>query len=544
MQTLTTQQLQANPVALLQAWLGQLAVPVSKTTIRQTVENHPDYPSLLSLSDALDEWQVDNAALQLGSVEQLRELPTPFVACLTGQGNYYSLVQTVTNGAVRFVEPVTRQPQTETLEEFSKHWSGVVLLAEKTEQSGELDYRTNRRQEIVENLRWPSILIGAFLVIGVSLLTIGKSIILSGWLWLLANTVGLGLSLLLVQKQLGHANSLTDRLCKVAGKAGCDEVLNSPAATIAGILPWSDVGLLYFSGSLLLSLVAGFQPALWPLVGALALLALPYTAFSLYYQGFVARQWCILCLGVQGVLLAEGVLAVWQLSPLPTTGQPYSWGLSALLFPAISWLALKPTLQQAVEVQPLRRKLARFQNNPDLFKSLLSQQSQAPSWLPESVIMLGNPEAEHVITVVTNPYCGPCATLHKVLEKLLVGRTTIKANLIFMACDGPSGRANKMVRHLLALKSVGKVTEALTDWYQQPNKDYSSWATRWPTDPKIVSMNLVQQHCDWCKEGSIRATPTVFVDGYKLPELYRLDDLHLVLKNLANHSNNSVLAEN
>ena len=122
-------------------------------------------------------------------------------------------------------------------------------------------------------------------------------------------------------------------------------MLNAPVATLGGILPWTDVGLLYFSGGLLLSLLAGFQPVLWPLVGLLALLALPYTVFSLYYQGAVARQWCTLCLGVQAVLLTEGILAIVQGVSLPTTTQPYGWAVAALLLPAISWLALKPTLQ-------------------------------------------------------------------------------------------------------------------------------------------------------------------------------------------------------
>lgn len=527
MQTLTTQQLKINPIATLQAWLGQLAVPVSKTTIRQTLENHPDFPSLLSLSETLDEWQVDNAAIQLGHVEQLRELPTPFVAYHTEQKGYYILVQAITNGEVSYMEPVTRQYHTETLEEFSKHWSGVVLLAEKTGQSGEADYAISRQREIIENLRWPLILTGTLFLVGLGLQTISESLTSSGWLWFLTKSVGLGLSLLLIQKELGYSNDLTDRLCSVTGKAGCDVVLNAPAATLGGMLSWSDVGLVYFSGSLLMSLLAGFQPILWSLVGALAILALPYTVFSLYYQGVIARQWCTLCLGVQAVLLTEGILAVWQGVRFPTTAQPYGWALAALLLPAICWLALKPVLQIAIETGSLRQKLARFKNNPDLFAALLQQQAAAPSWLPDSVITLGNPDAKHVITVVTNPYCGPCAAMHEALETLLARRTSLKANVIFTACDGPGSRSTQVLRHLLALPETD--TEALTDWYKQPIKDYAAWVSRWPTETETVPIDVLKQHCDWCQQARISATPTVFVDGYILPDLYRLDDLKWVL---------------
>lgn len=59
MPPLSVHQLQANPVAALQVWLRQMAVPVCNNTVRQTVENHPNFPSLLSMSEALNEWQVD-----------------------------------------------------------------------------------------------------------------------------------------------------------------------------------------------------------------------------------------------------------------------------------------------------------------------------------------------------------------------------------------------------------------------------------------------------------------------------------------------------
>ncbi len=371
---------QTNAQATVDALLRRLRVPVTSQTIRQTLQQHPDFPSLLSISDALDEWQVDNAAIQLGHVEQLRELPTPFVVHSTKEGGLYLLIETVSNGTITSLEPGSQHRQTEPEAQFAKHWSGVVLMAEKTEQSGEVDYQTKHRQEIIENLRWPSVLMGALLLTSVILLTVGESLTPIGWFWLLTKAMGLGLSLLLVQKQLGHANALTNKLCNVTGKTGCDEVLNAPAATLGGILPWSDVGLLYFSGGLLLSLLAGFQPVLWPILGLLALLALPYTVFSLYYQGIIARQWCTLCLGVQAVLLGEGVLAIVQGVSLPTTMQPYGWAVAAMLLPAISWLALKPTLQQATETEPLRRKLARFQNNPDLFAALLSNSHFALSY--------------------------------------------------------------------------------------------------------------------------------------------------------------------
>ncbi len=235
MQTLTTQQPlrqpgPTNPVAVLQVWLRQLAVPVSRTTIRQTVENHPDYPSLLSLSDALDEWQVDNAALNLNSVEQLRELPTPFMAYHTAQSGFYVLVESVSNDSLTFVEPTSGQRQTETLEQFQTHWSGVVLLAEKTELSGEVNYAAHRRIEWLNALRLPLVVAAVGLLLLLALSVTVSTLTGLQAVWLLTKAVGLTLSIALVMKQLGHANALTDRFCQALSKAGCENVLQSPAA--------------------------------------------------------------------------------------------------------------------------------------------------------------------------------------------------------------------------------------------------------------------------------------------------------------------------
>jgi hypothetical protein len=314
-------------------------------------------------------------------------------------------------------------------------------------------------------------------------------------------------------------------------------VLNAPAATVVGNVHWSDVGLVYFAGGLLAALWNSTKPQASPLLGLLAVLSLPYVVFSVYYQARVARQWCALCLGVQAVLLVEGALALNQPLTLPTTFPTYAAFVAAFLLPTALWLIGKPLWQQANEADSLRQQLARFKNNPDLFAALLQKQPQAPLWRPDALIRLGNPEAEHVLTVVTNPYCGPCAQMHRAVEDLLSKRHNLRVEIIFLACDGPTGRATTMLRHLLAL---GDKTSALNDWYAQDAKDYAQWAKRWSANPEQTPFEQAKEHCDWCRAAKVDATPTVFVDGYKLPEVYRLEDVQLVLHGSASLQTASV----
>ncbi len=67
------------PVRLIKRLLQLLRVPVTGATVQNTLLNHPDYPSLLSISDALRTWKINTVATRLPK-EQLTQLPLPFIA--------------------------------------------------------------------------------------------------------------------------------------------------------------------------------------------------------------------------------------------------------------------------------------------------------------------------------------------------------------------------------------------------------------------------------------------------------------------------------
>ncbi len=58
-------------------WLSLLGIRVSPRYLTQQLQTHPDYPSLLSITDTLEEMGIEHAAIQIEK-EQLPEIPTPF----------------------------------------------------------------------------------------------------------------------------------------------------------------------------------------------------------------------------------------------------------------------------------------------------------------------------------------------------------------------------------------------------------------------------------------------------------------------------------
>lgn len=257
----------------------------------------------------------------------------------------------------------------------------------------------------------------------------------------------------------------------------------------------------------------------------------------------MAKQWCPLCVAVQVMIWAEVAVGSWEmmeentLQLLPT--MDYRLWISFLL-PILLWPIIKPLLLKSKQADGWQRELRKFKNNPVLFEALLKQQKQMPP-IPADLqpIVLGNPAAEHTITMVTNPYCGPCANAHAQLEEVLAENPNLKAQIIFAVCHDPDGRKTKVAKHMTSLfiaeigaingieTPIGGVSSqglgaAMTAWYAQTTKSYDAWAAQYLADVSIVPDSIIEAHCKWAKVANIEGTPTFFMNGKRLPELYGL----------------------
>jgi predicted DsbA family dithiol-disulfide isomerase len=135
--------------------------------------------------------------------------------------------------------------------------------------------------------------------------------------------------------------------------------------------------------------------------------------------------------------------------------------------------------------------------------------------------------------MVTNPYCPPCAKTHKLLDELLDQRGDIQARIVFTANNTDEDIKTPVSRHLMALNELADKTivkRALNDWYEQKQKDYKAWANVYPVELNEADFNKLDNQKDWCKMAEVTATPTLLLNGYRLPKLYQLSDLKYMLE--------------
>lgn len=502
-------------------------LPITAMSVKKQLYLHPDFPSLLAMSDVLTEWKVPNIASRV-SKDQLVDIPLPAMAYLDLYGGYFAPIRRVKNEQVEWLD-TNRGWQTDSLADFSRKWNNIVLLMEPNEYSGETNYRQKKREELLTDSRVPGICIG-FLVclFCIRTLFLPDAVLTDRTVMglLLAKLAGIMVTTLLLWHTIDADNSLLRTLCGLDSRTNCNSVLTSKAAKLWGWLSWSEIGFVYFAGSILAMLIglSTGQSAVLSWLVVLNALALPYTVYSVYYQYRIAKSWCTLCLLVQALFWVEFTLGVahWQSIVLTIDLQTVSLFGLAFTLPVLLWVLLKKPLQQAIQIFPLRRELQKAKFNPEYVESLFSKQPQMPPIFESMrVIKIGNEQAEHTLTVVTNPLCGPCRRLHSELEVLIEHTDTINCQFVFVG----SAASVPVIQKLLGLHPADAV-RAMHQWYRQNDRDNIEWCKDIDHPAKHTDVEQQGQlHARWSELAQVTSTPTLYLNGRQLPLSYMLSDV-------------------
>jgi uncharacterized membrane protein len=518
-------------------YLQLLNAKVLVTTARKNIEENPNYPSLLSLSETFAKYNISNDAFEV-SREELDQVEVPFVAFVSmpGIGKDFVLVRAMNNDSVSFLHN-SKKRQTMTKDEFLKRYQNVVWMAEPDEHSGEAGFAEKQKAEQKKGLKrmaWyaalPAIIAMAFAV------NINSANYFAFGSISFLKIAGLAIAVMLLVYETDKSNAFVRNLCSAGGNVNCDAVLGSKGAKIGGIT-WAEIGFFYFASTFLLVFFsASFADKTFLLAGANAFAA-PYILFSIYYQWRVVKQWCPLCLTVQFILFLE---LVWSIFNFWLHPYHFSFSLFGFIAPLlglgisiISWYALKPFFLKAKDADLYAAAYRRLQYNPDIFNYLLQQQVKAPDGWQQLGISIGNQNACTTIIKVCNPYCGPCAKAHPELEEIIKHKPDTQLKIVFTARNDETDPAAVVVKHLLAIAAEGdaaKTEQSLDDWYLPEEKDYEKFALKYPMNGELKRQDgEIEAMSKWCEDADITHTPTIFVNGHRLPENYNIEELKNIL---------------
>lgn len=521
-----------------------LHVKITATTLQKELVQHPDYPSLVAVGDVFNRHGLPNEAIRIPG-EYLQQVPVPFIAHIKGNKAGHDLfapVYTIKNDNVELYNPEHKAVEQITRKQFAAIYKGAVLVVEPTPDAGEKDYgeklHSERKQQFYRMLMVLLIPVVTLMSCLYVLFSFPIVDVIAPVLFTVLTLGGSIVSGLLLWNEIDRNNPWIKQLCSIGKNTDCLSVLESSAAKIGGV-SWSTIGFIYFMG-MQLSLLAGniAHPPILQLMGCFSVLALPYTVFSVYYQWRIAKRWCVLCLCIQAILLLQFFTALYGGLLTGISQLSFLYEVLPIVVPtytvvSVTVFLLGAVLKKAKENKEQLLSLQRLKHDPQVFNALLSRQKNIRPSTDGLGILIGNPEAKNRLVKVCSPYCDPCSKVHPKVEALVHNIEDLQVQIIFTASGEETDRKTLPVEHLLALSNKQDkqlIEQALSDWYSAPVKDYRSFSEKYPLSDEVEKQNeKVRAMRRWCDEMSISFTPTFFINGRQLPEIYSVEDLQYFL---------------
>lgn len=516
--------------------LKLLNIQFSTGYLKDEVLSHPHFPSLLCISDVLEKYKISQASVKLGK-DRLDEVPLPSIVQVSVRGKkfFHTLTHISEETVTRYDEHGKKNEIPR--KEFLEMWTGVTLLVERNEDSAEPGIGDRIQQRKIRTTLMGILVLFVLIGLGMGLNEfVRNGNLLFAYSFILLKSAGLVIAILILWREVDRDNPMLQTFCSGEGKAGCNAVLDSTNLKFAnGAITPATLACAYFFASFFLLLTHTFSPSLFALLGWLSLATIPVAMISVYYQAFKIKQWCRLCLILLGILLLEMTFS-WM-------GQFYQNPIRLIDFSAFSvlflgvvliWMYLKPILVKKDDYYNYKRNLKKIKSNPAIFGSLLSQSKMITNPVQGLGISIKSKSARYHVLKVCNPYCDPCAKVHPELERL-VESGSIDLQILYFPNADMEDLKTKTISHFLAIAGKGDLQEtrkALDQWYNtNGEKDYAVFAQLYPMNGELEQQGEKMRNMkEWCEREGITQTPTIFINGYELPEnYYSVEDLKDIL---------------
>jgi len=517
-------------VDIVHLFARKLRWKITRTSLRQLLLGHPDFPSLAAVGDVFTFLQVANRSVRIRSGE-LGKIVLPAIAYV--KDRQFVIIETVDDDDIHFIDEHGRKG-TLTRAAFDSDWSGVIFMVQPDRPVREDHYLARAINEWLDRAKIP--FVG---LVGISALYFG------GWLvWrshqrlsiYLTGIAGSFLGLLLVSKGWKTPGAGPKMWCPVTDYTDCDGVLESAASRLFGPIKLSHLVFIFFSSQLLaytVACAAGIAAPVLALLRIATIAAVAVTLYSLFIQAFVIRKFCIYCLAV--------ILLLWVQVFLLPPAAPVSRGL----FPGNGLLLLTAGMAASVLIvlewfAEMRRTLRKdslnykgIKTNKGVITALLRSGQTIPVERMPGEVIFGSQTCQFLITVVINLECTGCYEMLRQAELLLL-RHPSQAGLLVRYAANPEDETSRATRAASRLLRLGArlsqrdYQHSLKDWYAL--KDADAWALKYAMEDDEGITPLLRDQNRWINENKIPQTPFVIINDHIKPDELEFHDLDVLIK--------------
>lgn len=508
------------PYEVLDLFLRKNKYYFNKRELQLQLEAHPNYPSVRSFTDILDFYRVEHIAATVPE-QSFDQLPSCWLAVVSPKG--FRQLALVEKGGDRVTMTSEDGRFDLSQSQFIQQWEGVILAVDPNEEA------VSKWQT---SAKLPILMVLLLLCFGGALWFQGAG--LYHTLYAALSAIGLYLSFLVLQAELGFQSAVTDKWCQINAATDCAEVIKSDGSKLPLNISLGDLALIFFSLTICTTvLVAAPAYLFYPL----AIATLPLVLYTVLYQWKQVKKWCTLCLGISAVLVTQFCVLSWEDRSLTLPFSTYLSVAGLFLTMGLIWYYTKSLIKEHQRFKKEALEFSSFKKEADSFKHLLlaEEQYELSSMDHGSALLIGNPNAKYRLYAVTNPSCSFCKPTFLGYQKILerYGDRLALVLRFNVSLEDSSSPSLHIAAHTIAIyKNHGptKALTALAAWFQ--DQDFGRWKAKFGQALETGVINILQQHRNWCNEQGLNFTPVSILNEHLLPRYYNMEDLYYLLEDL------------
>lgn len=507
-----------------------LNVRFTKKYILENFSRSSELIDLNAVTILLDYYNIDSLLVKI-SKNELTEIDYPCITSVKDKDEkfQYIVLTGVKNNKVYYINNEGKNI-TITLNEFLKLWSMICILLDATEQKGEVNYYTNKKQNKVK--RYNILLSTSMLCFGFLLIVDNiplEVLSFSTACLIITKLVGVFISFSIISKNIGLKNKIFNSICSTSGKFNCEEVLNSPNSPFLGLnLP--EIGITYFTSTLIFLILTVANNSFWEILTILNLFSVSFSFISFYYQAFKIKAWCSLCLIVLALFWLE-FLALTMVKDVSLSNlyllNSQTIGISIMILSAV-YVSIFFLKNHKVKLENFRTQRLRyflFKENIDTINVVMNNGIHLKHPNISDDFEIGNKSnPKHKLIIVTNPHCKACITKYSELRELII---TFREYISIKVVISYDLRSIELTNYMMQYLEIGKDKLEFLDFC-------FNRTTNLETINKNYPIKLDQNKANfqiWLQSNELNYTPCYILNNRIIHSEYDLKHLTRYLKN-------------
>ena len=451
-------------------------------------------------------------------------LPNRFLALLSDENDKLNLHFVEKKDDETFIVKNNKKDSL-TLLEIEKKWRNIALVTEKNEN--EITVNKNK-------FNWLYIL--AFFLLTTTLFSLNTN--LQNKLFFFFPGLGILFSIIALQDLFGTKIEIMNNFCNLSSSTSCSSVIGSKKWKVFNYITFGDLSIIFFISQffvLIISILINDVASFFMLQEVLIICSIPIILLSLYFQKFIEKKWCPICLIIILITSSELLYLYSYITNISITKFSILLFLFVSLFIYLIWSLLKKVLIQNKDLKESQFKANRFVRNYENFKSSLISKEKIK--FPYTNISLGNKDSKLTINLITNPFCGHCKKTHQILDSILDKHSdNIQIQIIIRAnLKNETEQEQSLYRtliHIYTSQGQDKFKNALNHWFE--NKEIDEWLNSFQVDEIDIDEidEIYNVHYVWTSKNNLNYTPAIFINGYEYPKSYERENLTFFVNEL------------